>query len=1196
MTAAMGTNKVFILDKYFNELQRYWDTEKRDATASLEDPGSKNNLKSEFGSRANDLNLRGRLQNNEEHQMTVSVAQPIQNGMVKPPLPTTGLPKYISGGQMQQQPSFHDEISTLRSVRSHFSHMTDISASLSLQQHNYSNISPVAPGPGAAVGAVPCPGVITGPPPPQHGPPSVASSCTRHTPTSFSSIQQTCPHPPPPIPSSAPPLEGAVVRSVPTRHSTPPSERQRRREKELAEEMKNSKLANIEDLIRLQGPLTEDAVVKTLQARFYNNKYQTNVGPILLSMNPYTDVGNSLTLNSTREAAKNSPALLRVAQEAVRIQGDTGYPQAIILSGGCGSGKTYAAMVLLRQLFNIAGGGQETDAFKHLAAAFSVLRSLGGAKTAVNRESSRLGHFIEVQVSEGALYRTRIHCYFLDQSRVVRPQPSEKNYHIFYQLMAGLGPEERKLLKLDSYSVRELRYLNQGDARLDKVEDIERFKEWKANLDVLGIPFMDVTRVLAAILLLGNVEFLEGNGLEVTVIGKEELKSVAGLIGVTSKQLLQGLTSKTHNVRGQLVKSSSDANMSNATRDALSKALYCRTVASIVKRANSLKRPVGALSGSMSSNESVHHEVASLHASTVGTAGSKKSSKSLAILHNAIRHATDGFIGILDMFGFEDSKPSQLEQLCINLCSETMQHFYNTHTLKTAIETCREEGIVCDVEVDYTDNAHCIDLISSLRTGLLKMLDTECAVRGCPETYVQKVKVQHKDNQRLFELQHPDITRTFGIHHYAGRVVYDTTDFLGTNRDVIPDDLVSIFHKQSCNFGFATHLFATEIKVLYSKETVPRGVTFRISPTSYELLNGDEPVSTLTQDFHTRLDNLLRTLVHAKPHFVRCIRPNETESSTEFNRSLVVQQIRSLQVLETVNLMAGGFPHRMRFKNFNSRYRMLAPIKILSRSDELAFDDCRKILDYLKDSLKEPYEDGCMIAKDWALGKKHVFLSEGTRQHLEKLRTETRNTAATLIQSVWRGLACRKRWPNLHRNLQAQLLQQRSTKTSRPRPQPILGTPPPDAIQNMTFLEKGNHHQRLPTKQVIPNGDQLVLHHSSEHNPPHTLNAPDRCDFKTIQKLCSLFGLDLERPPPVPPSRPYTVTGNRKMAYPQSRVMKNSYSDESKGGSADLMLRGGETVVVIGASNRRGHLVVEKNNHTLHVPSRFMDLRHVPCL
>ena len=73
------------------------------------------------------------------------------------------------------------------------------------------------------------------------------------------------------------------------------------------------------------------------------------------------------------------------------------------------------------------------------------------------------------------------------------------------------------------------------------------------------------------------------------------------------------------------------------------------------------------------------------------------------------------------------------------------------------------------------------------------MLDVECSVRGFPDTYVQKVKVQHKENRKLFEPKHCDINRTFGIHHYAGQVVYDTSDFLDTNRDVIPDDLVGIF-------------------------------------------------------------------------------------------------------------------------------------------------------------------------------------------------------------------------------------------------------------------------------------------------------------------------------------------------------------------------------------------------------------------
>nr|CAD7393173.1 unnamed protein product [Timema cristinae] len=691
---------------------------------------------------------------------------------------------------------------------------------------------------------------------------------------------------------------------------------------------------------------------------------------------------------------------------------------------------------------------------------------------------------------------------------------------------------------------------------------------------VLGIPFLDVVRVLAAVLLLGNVQFVDGQGLEVDVKGDVELKAVANLLGVSNVALFRGLTYRTHNARGQLVKSVCDANMSNMTRDSLAKALYCRTVATIVRRANSLKR-LGSTLGTLSSdsNESVHNqaEVASQHASTIGTAGSK-SSKSMTALNNAVRHATDGFIGILDMFGFEDPKPSQLEHLCINLCAETMQHFYNTHIFKSSIESCRDEGIHCEVEVDYVDNVPCIDLISSLRTGLLSMLDVECSIRGTAESYIAKVKVQHKQNPRLFEPK-PLEPRTFGIQHFAGRVVYDASDFLDTNKDVVPDDLVAVFHKHMCNFGFATHLFGSELKALYSVETVPRGVSFRISPTSHtDLLNGDEPVSTLTQDFHTRLDNLLRTLVHARPHFVRCLRSNSAETPGRFDRGTVMRQIRSLQVLETVNLMAGGYPHRMRFKAFNVRYRLLAPFSKLRRVDDKAIEDCHLILQCLQQAMEEqPKLQQSAVSTSWALGKRHIFLSEGARQQLEMLRATTRHQGAVLIQSTWRGWRVRRRWPALRRSLELQQAANNTTTTTtqqtrsitaakttttsattttgssaRPRPQPIAGTPPPD-----------------------PN---------------------EKCDQKMIQQTCTLFGLDLERPPPVPPSRPYTVTGNTKLGYPQTRVMKMPFPEDASG---DNVLLKGETVLVIGASQRRGHLVVEHNNINLHVPFQFLELKPV---
>ena len=50
---------------------------------------------------------------------------------------------------------------------------------------------------------------------------------------------------------------------------------------------------------------------------------------------------------------------------------------------------------------------------------------------------------------------------------------------------------------------------------------------------------------------------------------------------------------------------------------------------------------------------------------------------------------------------------------------------------------------------------------------------------------------------------------------------------------------------------------------------------------------------------------------------------------------------------------------------------------------------------------------------------------------------------------------------------------------------------------------------------------------------------------------------------------------------------------EETGGN-EVILREGENVVVLGASTRRGHLVVERNNHTIHVPHHYLELRCHP--
>ena len=44
-------------------------------------------------------------------------------------------------------------------------------------------------------------------------------------------------------------------------------------------------------------------------------------------------------------------------------------------------------------------------------------------------------------------------------------------------------------------------------------------------------------------------------------------------------------------------------------------------------------------------------------------------------------------------------------------------------------------------------------------------------------------------------------------------------------------------------------------------------------------------------------------------------------------------------------------------------------------------------------------------------------------------------------------------------------------------------------------------------------------------------------------------------------------------------------------GTADVILMKGEPVIVIGNSPRRGHLVVEKQNHTIHIPFQYLELK-----
>ncbi|XP_069123410.1 myosin-I heavy chain-like isoform X2 [Argopecten irradians] len=897
--------------------------------------------------------------------------------------------------------------------------------------------------------------------------------------------------------------------------------------------------SQIEDLTHLVGPLTEDSILRCLQARFYSQHYQNKIGPVVISVNSYQHRPSCQALLGP---VKASALLQGVVKDAVTQHADTGHSQAIIVSGESGSGKTFCAMQLLRQLFDIAGGGSETDTFKHLSATLTVLQSLCSATTVTNPECSRVGMFIENFITDTAIYRAKIHAYLLDRERVCNIQRYEKNYHIFYQMLSGLGTEEKAKLHLTGYSIHNLRYLSSGSTLQNELEDKARFDAWKSALSILGIPFSDVMRVFSAVLLLGNIEFVEGAGLELDLVGNNEIKAVAALLGVSGVALYRGFTTRTRNSRGQVCKSLADVNMANMTRDALSKALYFRTVSAILKRANSIRRPScnSTLSDSTESN---------LHQNALGISGardmplSRNPSLTSSVCSNYSKKTRfDGFISIVDMFGFETAECNRLEQLCINLCAETMQHFYNTHVFKSTMQSLREEGVQADIDVTYFDNEPILELLSSKRSGLFSILETECAQpRTSPDTFVSKAKVHHRINNYFFEPL-PKALGVFGIRHFAGRVVYDASNFLTSNRDQLPDDIVCILSKQNCNFGFVSHLFARETKSSSSSGPGPKGMKHRILPSSSSGRTGSEEVrGTLSSDFQSKLDSLIRTLVHTKPQFIHCLKSNDRCEMDMFDKDVILRQLRSLQVLDTVQLMAGGIPHRMRYKTFNNRYAIFLshwnPYQTSSQQEH-----CKAILNsFLKamDDSKLPY-----VSTQWTLGKKHIFFSEGTRQQLEAMRGEKFDKAATLIQAMWKGYSHRKLWPDRRKSLQAQ---QDNPKVTYP-------------VQR----------KRSKTKESGPKKDPRLLQQASNY-----------------------YKISLDAAPAIPATRSYNVSGNVRLSYPQFRIMKDDFP---KMASDSNVLCRGEEVKVIGPAAMRGHLKVQRRNVCLDVPYHLLDLKTVPAL
>lgn len=81
---------------------------------------------------------------------------------------------------------------------------------------------------------------------------------------------------------------------------------------------------------------------------------------------------------------------------------------------------------------------------------------------------------------------------------------------------------------------------------------------------------------------------------------------------------------------------------------------------------------------------------------------------------------------------------------------------------------------------------------------------------------------------------------------------------------------------------------------------------------------------TICTQFKGQLASLVRKIHSTKPHYIRCLKPNDGNKSDVLNRLRTTEQLRYGGVLEAVRVARSGFPVRFTHFEFYSRYRLLA--------------------------------------------------------------------------------------------------------------------------------------------------------------------------------------------------------------------------------------------------------------------------------
>jgi len=284
-----------------------------------------------------------------------------------------------------------------------------------------------------------------------------------------------------------------------------------------------AKFDGVEDMGEL-GHLNEPAVLYNLKKRYDCDLFHTYSGLFLVVVNPYKRLPiytkEIIDVYRGRPRDKVAPHIFAISDTAYRAMIQTGQNQSMLITGESGAGKTENTKKVIQYLAAIAGRSGEGTLEQQLLEFNPILEAFGNAKTTKNNNSSRFGKFIELQFNSGGqIAGANTLIYLLEKSRVVFQAPSERNFHVFYQILSNAMPAETKQ-RLHLQTPADYFYLNQSSTYtiqgVDDGQELQHSIHALSVLNITGNETQGVWETLAGILWLGNLQF-EENAREVAL-------------------------------------------------------------------------------------------------------------------------------------------------------------------------------------------------------------------------------------------------------------------------------------------------------------------------------------------------------------------------------------------------------------------------------------------------------------------------------------------------------------------------------------------------------------------------------------------------------------------------------------------------------------------------------------------------------